>query len=204
MRSRRDSSAEVVAEVDGPDLVRRHHFVRISLDQLASGVDRHHPIDHAQQGVDDVLDPDDRHAARTDLLDRLDELEHLGFGEPAGDLVEQQHARLGGQRPGEFEPLAVRAGSADPATRLALSSMPASSRARRRRPRRVPSTAGRGAERAADEHVLEHGEPLERSRDLRGATDPATAPRVGRLPGDVVPGETDRAACRDAGRRRSG
>ena len=84
--------------------------MRVALDQLAAGVDRHHAIDHAQQRVDDVLDPDDRHAGRTQIcLIVVDELEHLGFGEPAGDLVEQQHARLGRQCPGELETLAVAA-----------------------------------------------------------------------------------------------
>ena len=38
-----------------------HHFVWIALDQLTAGVDRHHTVDDAQQGVHDVLDPHDRH-----------------------------------------------------------------------------------------------------------------------------------------------
>ena len=45
----------------------RHHFVRVALDQLAAGVDRDHPVDDAQQRVDDVLDPHDRHATGADL-----------------------------------------------------------------------------------------------------------------------------------------
>ena len=45
--------------------------------------------------------------SRVDALDRVDELGDLGLGEPAGDLVEQQHRRLGRQRPGQLEPLAL-------------------------------------------------------------------------------------------------
>jgi predicted amidohydrolase YtcJ len=40
-------------------------------------------VDHSAQRVDDVLDPDDCHAGRTQAADRRDELEHLSFGEPA-------------------------------------------------------------------------------------------------------------------------
>ena len=39
--------------------------------------------------------------------DRVDQLEHLGLGQAAGDLVEQQQRRLRRQRPGQLEPLAV-------------------------------------------------------------------------------------------------
>ena len=58
------SVSEVVAEIHRADFVRGHHLVGIALDQFAARVDRHHPIDDAQQRVDDVLDPHDRHASR--------------------------------------------------------------------------------------------------------------------------------------------
>ena len=115
-------------------------------------------------------------------LDLVDELEDLGLGQPAGDLVEQQHPRLGGQRPGQLEALAVEQGQraggdvglvehAGPLERVDG----AASVASRRR--------ARGAERGADEHVLEHREPLERPRDLRRAADAAPAPGVGAAAG---------------------
>ena len=67
--------------------------VRIALDQLSPAVDRHHAVDDTQQGVHDVLDPHDRRRpSASDLADRVDQFEHLGLGQPTGDLVEQQHA----------------------------------------------------------------------------------------------------------------
>ncbi len=45
-------------------------------------------------------------------LDRGDQLPALAFGQPAGDLVEQQKLGLGGKRPGEFQPLALEQGEA--------------------------------------------------------------------------------------------
>ena len=42
----------------------------------------------------DVLDPDDRHAAAADVPDQLDQRRAFVLGQAAGDLVEQQHARL--------------------------------------------------------------------------------------------------------------
>ena len=44
------------------------------------------------------------------VLDRVDQLAHLGLGEAAGDLVEQQHRGLRRQRPGQLEALAVEQG----------------------------------------------------------------------------------------------
>ena len=41
------------------------------------------------------------------LADRLDELVRLRVGQAAADLVEQQHRRVGRERPRELEPLAV-------------------------------------------------------------------------------------------------
>ncbi len=44
---------------------------------------------------------------RVDLLQRVDQLEHFGFGEPTGDLVEQQDLGLGREGARQLEPLAV-------------------------------------------------------------------------------------------------
>ena len=43
-----------------------------------------------------------------DRDDQVDELEHLGLGQTAGDLVEQQQPRPRRQRPAELEPLALQ------------------------------------------------------------------------------------------------
>ena len=91
------------------------------------------------------------------LADRVDQLEHLGLGQAAGDLVEQQQLRLRRQRPGELEALAVEQRQRAPAMTLALSSMPVrSQRLDRRRLGRCRAAGPTRAERAADEHVLEH------------------------------------------------
>ena len=55
-------------------------------------------------------------AAGVDAADRLDQLVAFALGQPAGDLVEQQQPRIGGQRARQLQPLAVeqrqRAGDA--------------------------------------------------------------------------------------------
>ena len=167
--------------------------MRIALDQFAAGIDRHHPVDDAQQGVDDVFDPYDRYSAGAYLLDGLDQVEHLALGQTTGDLIEQQQGGLGGERPGELEALAIQqrqrageqvglvehAGLFESGHRGVLFRC------------RQPAAA---TERAADEHVLEHGQPFERARDLRGASDAAVAPHVSRQVGDVLTGQRDRAA----------
>ena len=67
----------------------------------------HQTIDHGDERVNDVLDPDDRHAGRAHAVDQLDQRRGLVLDETAGDLVKQQHARPGGERAGELKPLAV-------------------------------------------------------------------------------------------------
>ena len=105
-----------------------------------------------------------------DVADRRDQREHLGFGQAARDLVEEQQPRLGRQRACQFEALAFEqrqrarrgvgaAQHAEPVERLDGGRL---DDARGRRPPRPPRS-----ERRADEHVLEDGETLERTRDLR-------------------------------------
>ena len=95
----------------------------------SAGVDGHHAVDHAHEGVDDVLDPHDRDAARADLADRVDEGEHLGFGEPAGDLVEEQQRSAAWPALGRARDACGRATSASRRATLALCRMPARARA---------------------------------------------------------------------------
>ena len=100
------------------------------------------------QHVDDVLDPDDARCprARSSRIVATSSL-GLGVGQAAADLVEQQHRRVGGQRPGELEPLAVQqpealgapVGQLDQAAQLQHLDAPrvgAAARAARRRTRR--------------------------------------------------------------------
>ncbi len=92
----------------------------------------------------------------------------------------------------------------DPATMLALSSMPACSSAATAASSFDTDSRPLRTERAADEHVLEHRQPFERARDLRSATDAAMAPSVCRQLGDVLTRQEDACRCRAADRRRSG
>ena len=64
---------------------------------LAAEVEHHQPVDHGQQRVHDVLDPHDGGAAGADALDGGDQLVAFALGQPAGDLVEQQQLRPGGE-----------------------------------------------------------------------------------------------------------
>ena len=72
-----------------------------------AAVQHHQPVDHGEQRMDDMLDPDDRDAGRADVLDQRDQRAAFVLGQAAGDLVEQQHARAGGERAGQLQPLAV-------------------------------------------------------------------------------------------------
>ncbi len=100
------------------------------------------PVDRGDQRMHDVLDPDDRHAAATDLLDQRDQRRAFVLGEAAGDLVEQEQARPGRERAGELQPLAVEQASAHrpdgwPSGRARIA------RARRRSGRRCRARCGR-------------------------------------------------------------
>ena len=97
------------------------------------------------------------------------------------------------QRPGQLEALAVEQGQRARDDVGLVDACPVVSSASTAASSAVPSRRVRRAERRPDEHVLEHREPLERPRDLRGAPDPATTPGMGGLPGDVGAVEADRA-----------
>ena len=78
-----------------------------------------------------------------DLLDRLDEFEHLGLGEPTGDLVEQQQSSAGWPAPWRVRAACGRAVSAIRRRRWPCRAFrPA--RARRSRPRPCCPAACRG------------------------------------------------------------
>ena len=81
--------------------------MRIAVGDDAPRIHADEPFGDLQQDVDDMLDPDDRDAARLNSQDDVDQFARLGVGQAAADLVEQQHRGIGGERAGEFEPLAV-------------------------------------------------------------------------------------------------
>ena len=103
----------------------------------------------------------------------VDQVGAFALGQPAGDLVEQQQARLGGERARQLQPLALeqrqRAGAAVGGGRSPVCSSIA--------PQALDhlGLAPVAAEGGADQQVLEDGEVLERLRDLEGAGDAGAA-----------------------------
>ena len=112
--------------------------------------------------------------AAAERLDRLDELEHLGLGQPAPDLVEEEDARLGDERPRELEPLALEQRQLA-RRRVRLAEQPRllerlDARPRWPLPLRLAAPVG-----GADEDVLERGQSREGARDLKGPGDAGAA-----------------------------
>ena len=172
----------------------------------AAAMEDDQAIDEGNEGVDDVLDPDDRDAGAADVADQIDQRGAFVLREPAGDLVEQEHARLGRERARELEPLAVekreRAGApvrlvGEPATADELDAAGVDL-----------ALAAAAAERRRHHEILEHGHAAERLRDLERAADAEAAAALRRKASDVGAGEEnapgigrDRAAG-DAEQRR--
>ena len=84
-----------------------HHRVRVAVGDDAPGVHADEPRHHLDEHVNDVLDPDDGDLRTPQLADRLDQLARLGVRQAGADLVQQQHDRVGRERPRQLEPLAV-------------------------------------------------------------------------------------------------
>ena len=124
-----------------------------------------------------------------DIPDQRDQREAFVLGQAAGDLVEQEHARLGGERARELEPLAVeqrqRAGRPVRLVgeRALLEQLDAA--------RIDIALAVAAAERRRHHQVLEHGHAVERLRDLERAADAQAAAALRRQPRDVGAGEDD-------------
>ena len=123
----------------------------------------------------DVLDPDDRVAFGVQVADGHDQLLDFGFGEPAGDLVEQEHGRIAGERSRELEALAVQQ------CQFAGLLVGLVGQTRQLQRFDTPLVAGPFAQaaavRRADQHVLEDAHVGERLGNLERAPDPfATAP----------------------------
>ncbi len=128
-----------------------------------------------------MLDPDDRDAAGMDGADGRDQLAAFAVGQAAGDFVEQQHFRLGGQRAGQFQPLALKQAQAPGAVVGAVDKAGLAEGS----PRIAPPPglrAARGSESARDEEIFEYRKRLERLRDLECAAHarPGSAPSAAR------------------------
>ena len=171
-----------------------HDRLRRSLRDLAPEIEHDQTIDHGEQGMHDVLDPQDRDTGAPDIADGCDELQALALGQPAGDLVQEQKPRRRGQRAGHLEPLAFEQGERARERIGALQqTQPLKNLA--------AGLGHRGFRRAAamdrtDQEILEHGELLERLRDLMGAADAGAAASLRRHAGEVAAVEADVARGR--------
>ena len=136
---------------------------------------------------------------RVDAADRLDQLVAFALRQPAGDLVEQQQARVGGERARHFQPLAVeqRQRAADPVGLRGKAGL-------------LEDLAdlidhiGLAlvlAEAGGDQQVLGDRQLLEGMRHLVRAADAGKAAALRRDAGDVLAVELDRAGI---GRHRAG
>ena len=116
-----------------------------------------------------------------DVADGGDQFEALALGQAAGDLVEQQKPRRRRERARHLQPLALEQRQRAGERVGALDADPSRSRIS---PQDCGDLALRSAAAVdrADQQVLEHGEVLERLRDLVGAADAGAAAPLRRLP----------------------
>ena len=103
---------------------------------------------------------------------------------PGHRLVEQQHLGLGGQRPGDLQPLA--AGRAEAVGRRVGDEAEADALQHLARLGARVARVGMAQE-GADHDVVEHRHGLERQRHLEGAGDAEPGARLRRQPRDVAP-----------------
>jgi hypothetical protein len=177
------------AHVDVAHCGRRDHSLRRALADEAAAVQNNQAIDEREERVNDVLDPDDRDAAAANVPDQVDQRLAFVLGQAAGHLVEQEHARLRGERARQLEPLAVEereaAGGPIGLGREAalLDELDAA--------RIDVALAAAAAEGRRHDQVLEHGHAVERLRNLKRAADAQAAAAFRRQMGDVDAGKDD-------------
>src|SRR6266511_41459 len=80
---------------------------RVPIGDLATVVKDDDAVGHAHHRLHDMFDHDYRDVTTADLTDQLDETGTFHRVETGHDLVEKQHPRSGGQRPGDLEQLAA-------------------------------------------------------------------------------------------------
>src|SRR5258707_7944067 len=143
--------------------------LRRALADEAAAVQNNQAIDECEERVNDVLDPDDRDPAAANVADQVDQRLAFVLGQAAGHLVEQEHARLRGERARQLEPLAVEKREAaggpirlGPEAAL-LDELDAA--------RIDVAPAAAAPERRPPDHVLQHGHAGETLRDLKPAAD---------------------------------
>ena len=152
-------------------------------------MDHEQPVRDREEGMDHVLDPEHGHPGCLDTAQFLDELPRLVLGQPAGDFVEQQEPRPGGEGAGQLETLAIE----QPEPTRAPVRLPEKTRGAEDLDRLVVGVllAPLSSEGGRRDQVLEHGHGAEWLRDLVGAPHPHPAPPMRRIPHDVAPLELD-------------
>ena len=142
-----------------------------------------------------MLDHEDGHAFPLEPPQQRHHALRLDGAEAGHQLVEQQEVRLGRERARQLQALAIhqrerRGWHVPTATEADEREQPFGLGGGRR------AALPRAAVEAADQHVLERGEPGERPDVLKRARDALGADAVGRPARDVAAGHTDAAGVR--------
>src|SRR6266545_87379 len=172
---------------------------RVPLGDLATVVKDDDAVGHAHHRLHDMFDHDYRDVTTADLTDQLDETGTFHRVETGHDLVEQQHPRSGGQRPGDLEQLA--AGQSELARQpVGTFGQPDEVQDLHRDDSRVAASHVRWpAVMVSHQDVLQHCQPSERPHDLVGAADAQADRPVRGLPTDLLAVEQDAPALRRGG-----
>src|SRR6516165_8521044 len=192
MVSARPTMSRFNANVDLANFRRSHYPARLAFRDLAAEIEHDQPPDDGQQRMHDVFDPYDRGAGGMYVPDGLDQRPAFGFRQAAGDFVEQQQLRSGGERARHLQPLALEQRQRS-YRRIGL-------RDQARAHQNVGTwRRGIALRQSAPVHgthqqVFKHREALEWLRDLIGASDPKFATLMGAGGRYVAIVETDFAA----------
>src|SRR5262249_48838203 len=159
-----------------------------------AGMHDDEPIDHGNERMYDVLDPDDRPAGAPNLPDQIDQRGAFVLGEATRNFVEQEHARFARQRPCQLEPLAIekREGAGRPVGSPREAALVQQLRA-------APIDVALGAaaaERRGDHEILENGHAVKRLRNLERTGDAQVATLLRRQARDVGAAANDAPGIR--------
>ncbi len=131
------------------------------------------------------------------LADQLDQRVTFALGQPAGDFIEQQHRGIGGERAGEFEPLAVEQRQT---ARRPIGFVGKSAAFENVHAARIGVVlAAAAAERRGDDEIFEHAHAAERQRNLKRPPDAHGAAPRRRHAGNVGAGIEHAAGIRRHG-----
>ena len=146
-----------------------------------------------------VFDPDDGDALAAKGAHQVHQFTGLGIGQPAADLVEQQHLGAGGQRPHQLQPLAAQQAQSF-CTAVGQRLHATQAQALHGAVARIAGVQA-CAVRGAGEHVFKHRHAQERTGHLVGARNTCTAAVCRTAGAHIHPLEPDGAL---AWRKRSG